>query len=99
MRHHRVAVLRVSLLPKMFSSFWFSLILFLFFRLSLLLLSSQLLVGGLCVHLVGLTGPCTFHGGKRDLQWVVSRNGDNWSDGDVNEGDRSRGGSREVGET
>lgn len=53
MRHHRVEVLRVSLLPKMFSSFWFSLILFLFFCLSLLLLSSELLVGGLCVHSVG----------------------------------------------
>lgn len=31
-------------------------------------------------------------------EWVVSRNGDGSSDGDVNEGDRSRGGSRAVGE-
>lgn len=46
----------------------------------------------------GLTGPYTFHGGRRGLQWGVSRNGDNWSDGDVNEGDRSKGGSRAVGE-
>lgn len=36
----------------------------------------------------GLTALCTFHGGKRGLQWVVSENGDDCLDGDVNGGDR-----------
>lgn len=98
MRHLRVEVLRVSLLPKMFSSFWFSLILFLFLSfISSLPFFSVVGWRSVC-PLGGLTGPCTFHGGRRGLQWVVSRNGDNWSDGDVNEGDRSRVGARAVDE-
>lgn len=61
------------------------------------MLSSELLVGGLCVHLVGsLVLTPSMEGGE--VCNGLSRNGDNWSDGDVNEGDRSRGGSRAVGE-
>lgn len=69
MRHRRVEVLRVSLLPKMFYSFWLSLILFLLFFFSFISsLAFFSVVGWRSVRpLGGLTGPCTFHGGRRGL--------------------------------